>query len=224
VPRIVLLGPPGAGKGTQGKRLADFWKVPHIASGDLLRKVIEAGGPLADAVRVINEGKHVSDEIVSGIVFAELDAVPGFVLDGYPRNVSQAETLDRHLAERGVRLDAVIALQVGDDEVLRRLAGRLTCPNCGETYHIPNQPPRVPGTCDRCGASLMVREDDKPEGIRTRLALYHERTEPLLSYYRAAGLLREVDATGTEDEVFARCLDAVRDTGNPVGETANSSV
>jgi adenylate kinase len=216
VPRIVLIGPPGAGKGTQGKRLAGTWNVPHIASGDLLRKVIETEtGPLAETVRVIDEGKHVSDEIVSAIVFRELDAAPGFVLDGYPRNVAQAETLAGHLRERGQQLDVAVLLVVDEAEVLRRLAGRLTCPNCGETYHAVNEPPRVPGTCDRCGASLVVRADDQPEGIQMRLALFHERTRPLVDYYRAAGLLREVNAVGTEDEVFARCLDAVVGSSEP---------
>jgi adenylate kinase len=210
VPRIVLLGPPGAGKGTQGSRLSAAWSVPHIASGDLLRRVMETEtGPLADAVRVLNQGRFVSDEIASAIVFRELDAAPGFVLDGYPRNLAQAETLDLHLTERNERLDGVLYLQINEAELLRRLSGRLTCTNCGATYHIVHEPPRVAGICDRCGSALIVRPDDEPEHIKTRLTIYAERTRPLIDFYQATSRLRTIDGIGTEEEVFARCLAAV---------------
>jgi adenylate kinase len=209
VPRVVLMGPPGAGKGTQGYRLSRAWSVPHVASGDLLRRVVEGGvGPLAEAARVIHEGKMVSDEFASSIVFKELEGSPGFILDGYPRNLAQAGILDEYLRARGLVLDAVLALTLDEAEVLRRLGGRLTCANCGETYHALHQPPKAEGVCDRCGSALTVREDDRPESIRVRLALYAERTRPLLDFYRAAGVLREVDAVGTEEAVFARCVAA----------------
>lgn len=164
---------------------------------------------MAEEARIIHEGKMVSDDFASTIVFRELEGAPGFILDGYPRNVAQAETLAGYLQERDQRLDAVLALILDEAEVLRRLGGRLTCTNCGETYHILQQPPKVEGICDRCGNPLTVREDDHPDSIRVRLTLYAERTRPLMDYYRAAGLLREIDAVGAEDAVFQRCLEAV---------------
>jgi adenylate kinase len=220
-----MLGPPGSGKGTQGLRLAEAYGVPHISSGDLLRRVLatDAESELAQAVRVINEGRFVSDETVSQLVFRELEAAPGFVLDGYPRNVGQAERFDTFLEARGSALDAVLFLDVSEQEILRRLGGRLTCPNCGATYHIQAEPPRVAGICDRCGAHLVVREDDRPDQVRTRLAVYGERTRPLVDYYRERDLLRIVDAHGSEDEVFGRCRQAV-DAVGPCGKADKTLV
>jgi adenylate kinase len=210
--RVVLFGPPGAGKGTQGVRLAKAWNVPHIASGDLLRRLIEAGGDTPDTreARTIAEGKYVSDEFATRLVFEQIDThgANGFVLDGYPRNLAQAQTLGDHLTKRRQALDAVIALEVSEAELLVRLGGRLTCTSCGATYHARYEPPKAEGICDRCNNALTVRPDDAPDAIRTRLAIYEERTRPIAEYYERAGILRRVKAEGTEDEVFARCLEA----------------
>jgi adenylate kinase len=213
-----MLGPPGSGKGTQGLRLAEAYGVPHISSGDLLRRVLtmDEESELARAVRVIHEGRFVSDEVASALVFRELDSAPGFVLDGYPRNVHQAEMLASFLSERSGRLDVVLFLDVSEAEVLRRIGGRLTCPDCGATYHARTEPSAIAAVCDRCGACLAVREDDQPERVRTRLAVYTERTRPLVDFYRDRGILRLVDAIGSEDEVFTRCrrsVEAVRGAG-----------
>lgn len=214
VHRIVLLGPPGAGKGTQGERLSRRWNALHISSGDILRRIIATeDSDLARAARVILDGKLISDEVANAIIFRELEkpqaAERGFILDGYPRNVAQAGALDTLLSGNRLSLDRVVALEIDENTQVERLTGRLTCPNCGMSYHVRHEPPRVPGICDRCGAKLVVREDDRPEKIRTRFAIYHEKTEPLIAYYRERGLLSEIVAVGTEDEVFHRILTAV---------------
>lgn len=205
--RVVLLGPPGAGKGTQGARLAAVWGVPHIASGTILRRLVATEkGDLAQQARVINEGKMIPDRVANAVVLKELEkpsALEGFVLDGYPRDVPQARVLDEFLEGRKQRLNAVVLLQVAEGTLITRLAGRLTCPACGESYHVAAAPPRVSGRCDRCGGALVVREDDQPAWVRTRLAVYEEKTKPLMAYYRARGLLHVTSAEGTEDEVFA---------------------
>lgn len=213
--RVVFLGPPGSGKGTQGTRLASLWGVPHIASGDRMRQILqeEPDSELAQAIRVIDEGRLVSDETAGRVVFRALareDACRGFVLDGYPRSVNQARDLERFLAERqNCALDAVIGLVIDEEALVERLSGRLTCPNCGATYHVKSAPPRVAGVCDICGHTLVVREDDRPDRIRTRLHLYRERTEPLMAFYRENGLLHEVNAAGREETVFSRVLGAL---------------
>ncbi|MBC8104044.1 MAG: nucleoside monophosphate kinase [Cytophagales bacterium] len=209
--RVVFLGPPGAGKGTQGNRLASFWGVPHVASGDLLRRILQnrEGSALAAAIRVIDKGSLVPDETVGQVVFEALDlpgAQRGFVLDGYPRSVDQARDLERYLSERRRPLQVVIGLRIGEAALIARLSGRLTCPNCGASYHVMKDPPQTAGVCDQCGNVLAVREDDQPGPIRTRLMLYHQKTEPLLSFYRERGMLREVDAEGDEAKVFERVL------------------
>lgn len=208
------MGPPGAGKGTQGTLLATRWGVPHVASGAILRRAManEAGSSLARAAQNIKQGNFVPDEVVNAIVFAELDrpeARRGFVLDGYPRDVTQAEALETYLNEQKRPLDAVVLLGIDADTLVGRLAGRLTCSQCGATYHVESAPPRVENVCDNCAASLAVREDDRPESIRTRLALYEEKTEPLIAFYARRGLLRSVDGAGSEDEVAARVFEAV---------------
>lgn len=209
-----MLGPPGSGKGTQGLKLAERYGGVHIASGDLLRQILASDeeSELSRAVRAIEEGKFVSDEVAGEIVFRELDKTDktqGFVLDGYPRNGKQAELLTEYLTRRGRRLDATLYLNVEEAELMRRLTGRLTCENCGETFHITLEPPRVPGVCDNCGSALIVREDDRPDRIKVRLQLYRERTEPVLGYYETMGLLRRVNGEGEQNDVFERCVDAI---------------
>ncbi len=212
----MLMGPPGAGKGTQGTLLAKRWGVPHVASGAILRRALAdpeaSGGALAQAAQVIKDGGFVTNEVANAIVFRELDkpaARRGFVLDGYPRDVAQAEALEDYLASgRRGGLDAVVALQIDEETLIARLAGRLTCPQCGATYHVRTAPPAREGVCDDCGAALIVREDDEPESIRTRLALYAEKTEPLTDFYEKRGVLRVIEASGTENDL-AKCVLAV---------------
>ena len=208
--RIVLTGPPGAGKGTQSSLLAARWGVPHIASGDILRRIIATeDSDLARSARVINEGKMIPDAVANAIVFRELDkpeAAPGFILDGYPRDVAQAGALAEYLDEKGCALDAAVALRIDREALVERLTGRLTCPQCGESYHVRAAPPKAAGVCDLCGHALVVREDDQPDRIRTRFEVYAEQTEPLLDWYRGRGLLRTVDGSGTEHEVLDRIL------------------
>ncbi|HVK05146.1 MAG TPA: nucleoside monophosphate kinase [Armatimonadaceae bacterium] len=222
--RVVITGPPGSGKGTQGARLAERLAVPHISSGDILRRILAGdsepeyfadsafSAEMVRAARVIREGKMVSDSIASALVLNELSkpgAQRGFLLDGYPRNVAQAETLGRFLGGRGLALDAVVALEVSEAVLVERLSHRLTCTNCGASYHARWNPPAREGVCDVCGSELTTREDDRPESIRVRFGVYHEGTEPVLAYYRERGLLRVVDAEGAEDEVFGRVLGEV---------------
>ena len=219
-----MLGPPGAGKGTHGTHLAQVWGVPHIASGDLLRQAIaqDAESDLARAAGVIGKGEMVSDDAAAQVVLSALaspSAAGGFVLDGYPRNVHQAQVLTDFLAQRGAALDAVLELSVSHETLMERLMGRLTCPNCGETFHIVNAPPRVAGVCDNCGHGLVVRADDQSEAIFTRLRLYAERTAPVADYYRGHGVLRTVCADDTEDIVFPRCLRAAEQTGGAADES-----
>lgn len=213
--RLIITGPPGAGKGTQGTRLASHFHIPHLSSGDLLRRIIASGtdSDFARSARAINDGKMVSDETANGLMLGEIakpEAANGFVLDGYPRTAPQAEMLDGSLAKRNERLDAIIALQVGEAAVIERLSNRVTCPQCGETYNALISPPKVAGICDECGfAGLSVREDDLPERIVVRLGLYAERTKPLLDFYGSRGILLAVNAEGSEEEVFARIVGAL---------------
>lgn len=212
--RIVLLGPPGAGKGTQGTLLSERWGVPHVASGEILRRALadDKDTELARTAQTIKQGNFIPDAVANAVVFRELDrpeAAGGFVLDGYPRDVAQAEALEDYLRQKAWTLDAVVALLIEEQALVARLMGRLTCPRCGESYHVRSAPPLKEGVCDKCGAALVVRDDDQPERVRTRLALYHQKTEPLIAFYRERGLLRTVDGSGAEDTVFAAVRDAV---------------
>lgn len=203
--RVIFLGPPGAGKGTQAQRAAGRWGVPRIATGDMLREAVAAGSPLGRRAKAyLERGELVPDEVVIGLVAERLDredARKGFVLDGFPRTVLQAEALGRLLAERGVALDRVLDVEVGEEELVRRLAGRRSC-RCGASYHLQSSPPRAEGRCDACGEALVQREDDRPETVRRRLAVYRTETRPLTEYYRARGLLETVPGEGTVEEVF----------------------
>lgn len=210
---MVFLGPPGAGKGTQARRAAGRWGVPAVATGDLLRDAVAAGTSLGRAARRYMEaGELVPDSIMVGLVaeaLARPEATKGFVLDGFPRTVAQAEALDRLLADRGLGLDRVVVFRVSEPVLLVRLGGRRVCRTCGTNYHLSFSPPDRDGVCDRCGGDLVRRPDDDEATIRRRLEVYERDTRPLVDYYRARGLLTEVLAEGTVDEVFEALTGAV---------------
>jgi adenylate kinase len=200
VTRLVFLGPPGAGKGTQARELAAELRVPQIATGDMLREAVAARTALGlEARRYMDAGTLVPDEIVIGLIAERLagsDAARGFILDGFPRTLAQAEGLDRLLKDLGQSLDRVVFFEVGEGELLRRLTGRRVCPQCGATFHLAFAPPRAVGRCDRCGSALVQREDDREATVRSRLAVYAEQTVPLLDYYRDRHLLTTVPGEG----------------------------
>ncbi|MBN1458065.1 MAG: adenylate kinase [Armatimonadetes bacterium] len=204
--RIVLLGPPGSGKGTQASALEAKHGIPHIASGDLLRANVRENTALGQQARPhMDRGELVPDELILDMMAARLsepDAQQGYVLDGFPRTVAQAESLEQRLAQLGQGLDAVIYLAVPEGEILRRLSGRRTCPECHAVYHVDTMPPTKEGICDKCGAELIQRDDEKPEVISKRLEVYTDQTQPLLDFYRQRELLEEVDGTiGVENVV-----------------------
>lgn len=200
-----MLGPPGAGKGTQAKLLADRHGVPHISTGDIFRAAIGEGTPLGRRAKsYLDSGALVPDEIVIGIVVERLDAPDcgdGFILDGFPRTVAQADALDRHLSARGKQLTAAVNLEVDADLILKRLTGRRVCRACGEPYHVETKKPPAGGVCGRCGGEIHQRDDDRPETVARRLEVYTAQTEPLLAYYGRLGLLLTVRANGTIAEV-----------------------
>jgi adenylate kinase len=193
---LVLLGPPGSGKGTQGERLNGDLHLPYYATGDILRGAVRDETPLGKSAKeYMDRGDLVPDEVIVGVIAERIDSVEakeGFILDGFPRTTPQAEALDAKLAELGRALSAVLLIDASDDEVVRRLGGRRTCEAEGHVYHVDFNPPKVDGVCDIDGSPLIVRDDDKPDVIRKRLATYHEKTEPLISYYEGHGVLRRV--------------------------------
>jgi len=190
---VILFGAPGAGKGTHAKRLSTILDIPHISTGDMFREEMEKNSELGLAVKsYVEKGELVPDEVVNQIVRGRLareDCKKGFILDGYPRTLQQAEVLEDILQEFSLPLKKVINLEVSEDEIIRRLAGRRVCRNCGAIFHITNMPPKKEGVCDYCGGELYQREDDTPEAIRHRLMVYHEQTEPLIRFYADKGLL-----------------------------------
>ncbi|NLH48624.1 MAG: adenylate kinase [Myxococcales bacterium] len=207
--RMILLGPPGGGKGTQAKALTTRFGIPQISTGDILRAAVKAGTEMGkQAKSFMDAGKLVPDEIIVGIIRDRIQAADcrnGYLFDGFPRTVAQAEALDKMLAERGEKLDHVISIVVPDEALVARLTGRLTCTNCGAMYHVKTMPPKVAGVCDRCGHQpLIIRDDDKEETIRQRLATYHSQTAPLIVYYEKKNLLRSIDGVGAVDEIGKR--------------------
>jgi adenylate kinase len=204
---LILLGPPGSGKGTQGERLQEDFRLPYYATGDILRAAVREGTEIGnDAKEYMDRGDLVPDDVIVGVIAERIDekeADDGFILDGFPRTEPQAEALDGKLAELGRSVSAAVLIDVGDDEVIKRLGGRRQCKN-GHVFHVDSDPPKNEGVCDVCGAPLEIRDDDKPEVIRNRLAQYHDKTEPLIAHYEGRGLLKRVDGDLPPDAVGDR--------------------
>ena len=198
--KLIMLGAPGAGKGTQAEKLSEHLNIPTISTGNIIRDALKSGSEMGRQVKqYMDAGQLVPDEVVIGIVrdrIAEDDCQNGFILDGFPRTIPQAEALDR----MGVNIDRVIDIEVADDVITRRVSGRRVCPACGASYHIEHNPSIVADVCDKCGATLVQRKDDRPETVQERLKVYHERTEPLIAYYKACGKLAVVEGQGTVAE------------------------
>ena len=204
--KIIMLGAPGAGKGTQAKQIADKYSIPHISTGDIFRANIKNGPELGKkAKQYMDQGALVPDELTCDLVMDRIqqdDCKNGFVLDGFPRTIPQAEALDAALGKINEKMDYAIDVDVPDENIVNRMSGRRACLNCGATYHLISIPPKVEGICDRCGSEIVLREDDKPETVQKRLKVYHEQTQPLIDYYKNQGILKSVDGTQPMDEVF----------------------
>ena len=204
--KIIMLGAPGAGKGTQAKQIADKYSIPHISTGDIFRANIKNGTELGKkAKQYMDQGALVPDELTCDLVMDRIqqdDCKNGFVLDGFPRTIPQAEALDAALGKINEKMDYAIDVDVPDENIVNRMSGRRACLNCGATYHLISIPPKVEGICDRCGSEIVLREDDKPETVQKRLKVYHEHTQPLIDYYKNQGILKSVDGTQPMDEVF----------------------
>ena len=205
--KIIMLGAPGAGKGTQAKQIADKYQIPHISTGDIFRANIKEGTELGTKAKTyMDQGLLVPDELVVELVadrIAKDDCKNGFVLDGFPRTIPQAKALDEALAKMGEKMDYAVDVDVPDENIINRMGGRRACVNCGATYHIVNIPTKVEGICDKCGKEVILRDDDKPETVQKRLQVYHEQTQPLIDYYTKEGILKEVDGTVDLNDVFA---------------------
>jgi adenylate kinase len=210
---LVLLGPPGAGKGTQGERLATQCGLPKYATGDILRDAVRRGTALGrDAKRFMDAGELVPDTVVLGLVREALEApetASGFILDGFPRTVAQAEGLEALLRERDVQLDAVVYFDVPEEELVRRLAGRRVCSGCGAVFNVHTHPAADAAVCENCGGRLETRDDDREETVRVRLSVYREHTKPLLAWYERRSVLRELSAVGSVDDVYEELLGLV---------------
>jgi adenylate kinase len=217
--RVILLGPPGAGKGTQAVRISETFGIPHISTGDIFRENVRGDTELGrEAKRYMDAGELVPDEVVVGMVgdrLAQTDAAEGFCLDGFPRTVPQAQALEDLLVERDAPLEVVVRFAVAEDEVVQRLTGRRSCPDCGKVFHVDHAPPQTEGVCDACGAELIQREDDTEDVVLNRLEVYRKQTEPLEHFYWERGLLRDIEAVGDVDEVTARTLDLLREYAGP---------
>ena len=208
--KIIMLGAPGAGKGTQAKMLADRFGIPHISTGDIFRMNIKEGTELGKKAKAyMDAGGLVPDELTVDLVLDRIgkdDCAKGYILDGFPRTLNQAEKLTEALAESG-NIDFAVNVDVPDEAIVIRMSGRRVCPSCGATYHIVNIPSKVEGICDRCGSELIQRADDSAETVQKRLAVYHEQTQPLIDYYRGLGLEVEIDGTQEMDKVFQDIVD-----------------
>ncbi|SDF50880.1 adenylate kinase [Sporolituus thermophilus] len=211
---ILLMGPPGAGKGTQAVKLVEAFHIPHISTGDMFRAAVKEGTPLGkQAKEYMDAGQLVPDSVTIGIVkerLAKPDCERGFILDGFPRTLDQADALDRTLCELGIRLDRVINISVPAEELVKRMTGRRICRSCGATYHIHFNPPAQAGICDKCGGELYQRADDQEQTVTKRLAVYSAQTQPLIEYYQDKGLYTEIDGQQDIDKVFADIVASLR--------------
>ncbi|MBQ1597036.1 MAG: adenylate kinase [Lachnospiraceae bacterium] len=205
--KLIMLGAPGAGKGTQAKQIAKAYSIPHISTGDIFRANIKNNTELGQKAKTyMDAGQLVPDELTCDLVMDRIhqdDCANGFVLDGFPRTIPQAEALTKALEADGQKMDYAIDVDVPDENIVNRMGGRRACLNCGATYHVVSIPPKKEGICDACGSELVLREDDKPETVQERLRVYHEQTQPLIAYYKEQGILRSVDGTVPMEEVFA---------------------
>jgi adenylate kinase len=212
--RILLMGPPGAGKGTQAAKIAAHFGIPHISTGDIFRAAINSGSELGKKLKqFLDSGQLVPDEVTIAVVRERLeqpDCEDGFLLDGFPRTIPQAEALDKMLEQMGKELDIVLNISVAPEIIVQRLSGRRICRNCGATYHVKFQPPRQPGVCDHCGGELYQRSDDNEETVKERLDVYTKQTAPLLDYYRERGLLYQIDGDQSIDQVWSEIERALR--------------
>ena len=204
--KIIMLGAPGAGKGTQAKKIAEKYHIPHISTGDIFRANIKNGTELGKKAKTyMDQGLLVPDELTVDLVIDRVgqdDCKDGYILDGFPRTIPQAECLDAALEKRGEKVDFAIDVEVPDENIVNRMSGRRACVGCGATYHIKYNPTKVDGVCDACGEKLVLRDDDKPETVQKRLGVYHDQTQPLIDYYTSQGILRTVDGTVDIDDVF----------------------
>ena len=204
--KIIMLGAPGAGKGTQAKKIAAQYSIPHISTGDIFRANIKNNTELGQKAKTyMDKGELVPDSLVVDLImdrFKEADCANGYVLDGFPRTIPQAEALDNALKANGEKVDFAINVEVPDENIINRMSGRRACVGCGATYHIKYNPTKVEGVCDACGEKRILRDDDKPETVKNRLSVYHEQTQPLIDYYNKAGVLAEVDGTKDMEDVF----------------------
>ena len=209
--KIIMLGAPGAGKGTQAKRIAEKYTIPHISTGDIFRANIKNGTELGKkAKEYMDQGALVPDELTCDLVMDRIqqdDCKNGFVLDGFPRTIPQAEALDEALNKIGQKMDYAIDVDVPDENIVNRMGGRRACLSCGATYHVEFNPTKAEGICDACGAQTVLRDDDKPETVQKRLTVYHEQTQPLIDYYSKKGILKEVDGTMDMEAVFQAIID-----------------
>lgn len=209
--KIIMLGAPGAGKGTQAKQIAGKYSIPHISTGDIFRANIKNGTDLGKkAKEYMDQGLLVPDELTCDLVMDRIqqdDCVNGFVLDGFPRTIPQAEALDAALEKIGQHMDYAIDVDVPDENIVNRMSGRRACLDCGATYHVVSLPPKTEGKCDHCGSDLVLREDDKPETVQKRLSVYHDQTQPLIDYYKKQGILKSVDGTQPMEAVFTAITD-----------------
>jgi len=208
--KIIMLGAPGAGKGTQAKMIAEKYGIPHVSTGDIFRANIKNGTELGmEAKKYMDQGLLVPDELTVKILLdrvAQADCEKGYVLDGFPRTIPQAEVLDKALTELGDAIDYAINVDVPDENIVKRMSGRRACVTCGATYHIEHVPPKTEGICDKCGAELILRDDDKPETVLNRLKVYHDQTQPLIDFYSAKGVLKSVDGTVDMQDVFSAII------------------